>query len=195
MNAVRTLLIAGFVAIGAAALFVHTGMFEVAADVPHSQWLVPVLETARDRAIAVRANGIHAPVLDEPARIGRGALEYAEMCAGCHGAPGEGPSELRQGLYPAPPALTERSRASPGEMFWVVKHGIKMTAMPAWGATHDDERIWDMVAFVQKLPGLTPQQYQAMVSPHGTDESHEKVPHHHHEGGAHNRHSHAHPQR
>ena len=51
----------------------------------------------------------------------------------------------------------------PAETFWIIKHGIKMTAMPAWGKTHDDRLIWDMVAFVRKLPGLSPAQYQAIT--------------------------------
>jgi mono/diheme cytochrome c family protein len=45
----------------------------------------------------------------------------------------------------------------------VVKHGIKMTGMPAWGVTHDDALLWDVVAFVRKLPELTPEQYKTLV--------------------------------
>ena len=52
---------------------------------------------------------------------------------------------------------------TPAEEFWVVKHGLKMTGMPAWGVTHDDELLWDVVAFLRKLPELTPDQYQALV--------------------------------
>ena len=49
----------------------------------------------------------------------------------------------------------------PAEQFWIVKHGVKMTGMPAWGFTHDDDLLWDVVAFVRKLPELTPEQYQS----------------------------------
>jgi mono/diheme cytochrome c family protein len=45
----------------------------------------------------------------------------------------------------------------------VVKHGLKMTGMPAWGVTHNDEQLWDVVAFLRKLPELTAEQYQALV--------------------------------
>lgn len=44
-----------------------------------------------------------------------------------------------------------------------MKHGIGATGMPAWGATHSDELLWDIVAFLRKLPELTPDQYQALV--------------------------------
>ncbi|MGH8456557.1 MAG: c-type cytochrome, partial [Stenotrophobium sp.] len=56
---------------------------------------------------------------------------------------------------------------SPAEEFWMIKHGVKMTAMPAWGPTHDDAKIWGMVAFLQKLPKLTPAQYAAMTGAAG----------------------------
>jgi hypothetical protein len=89
------------------------------------------------------------------------------MCIDCHLAPDAKESEIREGLYPQPPNLTEQIDASPAEMFWVIKHGIKMSAMPAWGKTHDDGSIWGIVAFLQKLPELTPEQYQALVTRNG----------------------------
>ena len=72
------------------------------------------------------------------------------MCVGCHLAPGIENSEIRVGLYPKPPVLSEARGLNPGNAFWIIKHGIKMSAMPAWGATHDDDSIWAMVAFVQE---------------------------------------------
>ena len=47
-----------------------------------------------------------------------------------------------------------------------------MTAMPAWGRTHSDELIWDMVAFLRKLPALSPDAYRTMTeaAPRGHDE-------------------------
>jgi hypothetical protein len=46
---------------------------------------------------------------------------------------------------------------------WIIKHGVKLTGMPAWGLTHDDELLWDVVAFVRRLPKLTPEQYEALA--------------------------------
>jgi len=162
-------------ALGAAA-FVYFGVFNAAADVPHWPLVHELLETVRQRSIAVRARGIAVPLLDDPALIADGAQHYAEMCTGCHLAPGVTDSEIRPGLYPQPPDLTRPLDASAAEMFWAIKHGIKMSAMPAWGATHDDHAIWAIVAFLQKLPGLTPQQYQALV--HGPDKGgHGQHPH------------------
>src|SRR3546814_14076730 len=70
---------------------------------------------------------------------------------------------MSHGLYPQASILFKVSNRSASEQFWIIKHGIKMTAMPAWWKTHDDRLIWDMVAFVRQLPGLSPAQYQAMT--------------------------------
>jgi len=70
----------------------------------------------------------------------------------------------------------------------VVKHGIKMTGMPAWGVTHDDDLLWDVVAFVRKLPELTPEQYEALVknAPKHEELMQEmEMGHDHEHGGAH----------
>lgn len=173
MKVVLTLLLLGVFAIAGAAIFIYEGWFEISADVPHSAIVFNLMETARDRAVAARAKDIKVPLLDRPELVAKGAREYSEMCTGCHLAPGNKESELRQGLYPQPPDLTQRADATPAEMFWVIKHGIKMSAMPAWGVTHDDERIWDMVAFIKKLPDLTPEQYQALVSAPGESQHHD----------------------
>src|SRR5206468_4091018 len=126
---------------------------------------------------------IEVPVLDDPQLVTRGARHYADMCTDCHLAPGVKHSEMRDGLYPQPPNFTEHVHAKPAEMFWVIKHGIKMSAMPAWGKTHDDQTIWGMVAFLQKLPELTPDQYQILVNT--TDQSKHPPHRHHHNGGEH----------
>ena len=94
------------------------------------------------------------------------------MCASCHLKPGKTASDLSMGLYPAPPDLTSQEHANgeggfeaaAGRQFWIIKHGIKASGMPAWGPTHDDQRIWAMVAFLQKLPELTEVQYQILTA-------------------------------
>jgi len=93
------------------------------------------------------------------------------MCSGCHLAPGLEKTEISQGLYPSAPELSRGNDLTPAEQFWVLKHGIKMTGMPAWGPTHDDDLLWDIVAFVQKLPTLSPEQYQTIVKSSGEGHS------------------------
>jgi mono/diheme cytochrome c family protein len=143
---------------------IYGGHYNIAADVPHTQPVYWLIDTVRERSVAVRARDIVVPKdLDDANRISKGAGEYADMCSGCHLAPGMKRTEISQGLYPRPPELRHKTDLTAAEQFWIVKHGVKMTAMPAWGVTHDDELLWDVVAFVRKLPELTPEQYQTMV--------------------------------
>jgi mono/diheme cytochrome c family protein len=150
---------------------VYLGVFNVAADVPHSAVVFAAMELVRDRSIAVRIKDVQVPPLDDPELVADGAEHYAAMCVDCHLAPGMKQSELREGLYPQPPDLSERIDAAPAEKFWIIKHGIKMSAMPAWGKTHDDQSIWGIVAFLQRLPELTPEQYRALAG--AQDERHD----------------------
>jgi mono/diheme cytochrome c family protein len=153
------------VAIAAAgAVAVYAGLYNVAADIPHTEPVYWLLQTTRERSIAVRATDITVPSdLDDTRRIGSGAGQYAEMCASCHLAPGMKRTEIARGLNPRAPELRRKRQSTPAEDFWVVKHGVKMTGMPAWGGTHDDEILWDVVAFLQKLPELSPDQYRSLV--------------------------------
>lgn len=156
-------------------VFVWSGVYPIGADVPHAPLTERLIETLRDRSIAVHAQGIQVPNLDDPKLLAEGAEHYGAMCTGCHLAPGMGDTEIRKGLYPQPPDLTRRTDLSAAQMFWTIKHGVKLSAMPAWGTTHDDNAIWGMVAFISKLPGMTPEQFKAASGTAGESEHH----HHH----------------
>jgi mono/diheme cytochrome c family protein len=150
--------------LGAAWLLIYAGAYNIAADAPHTGPVYWLLNTVRERSIAVRSGDVTVPSdLASQKRISAGAGLYNEMCAGCHLGPGLERTEISQGLYPRAPELAKGAGLSPAEEFWVIKHGIKMTGMAAWGPTHNDTLIWDMVAFLQKLPGLSATQYQAVV--------------------------------
>ena len=140
-----------------------TGAYQVGADVPHWGITSHAIGFLREHTIERRVADIKPPPLDDPALMKLGAEHYAEMCTGCHLAPGMGHSELRDGLYPRPPNLT-RFAPDPAESFWIIKHGLKMTAMPAWGATHDDHTIWAMVAYLQKQPRMSAAEFHTLTA-------------------------------
>jgi mono/diheme cytochrome c family protein len=145
--------------------FVYFGIYNIAADAPHTPIVYSLLENLRDRSIAVHASGITLPAdLNSPQRVAAGAGLYAEMCSSCHLGPGVERSELSQGLYPQAPELAKAQDLSPAQQFWVIKHGIKLSAMPAWGKTHPDPLIWDMVAFVRRLPSMSSEEYKRLVA-------------------------------
>lgn len=163
------ILIAIVAVLGGIAVFVFSGVYDMGADAPHWPITRKIIEVMRDRAIAVRASDIRVPDLTNDQLILKGAGQYAAMCVGCHLAPGIAESEIRPGLYPQPPNLS-RHALDPQTVFWVTKHGLKMSGMPAWGLGHDDATIWSIVAFVQKLPGMSPQQYKDIVAKAPPDE-------------------------
>ena len=150
-------------AIGGA--MVYAGVYNIGADAPHSKPVYWIIDQLRERSIAVRSRNIVVPTnLMEVKRLQSGAGLYTEMCSGCHLAPGMERSEISQGVYPSAPELFRNQEHSAKEQFWIIKHGVKLTAMPAWGKTHSDELIWDMVAFVRQLPKMSAAQYQAAIA-------------------------------
>lgn len=143
-----------------------TGGYNVAADDAHTALVSSAMTSIRERSVATRARNLKVPELESPQMISLGAKQYREMCVSCHLAPGIENTELRQGLNPRPPDLTRHGVHDPAEAFWIIKHGIKMSGMPAWGHTHDDQTLWSIVAFMQRLPKLSAKQFDEL-SAHG----------------------------
>jgi len=147
------------------ALYIWFGAFNVAANNKHWGITTSFLETVRQRSVSIRSQNIIVPNLSSSERIAKGVPNYAAMCAQCHLAPGVDKSELYEGLYPQPPVFykTDNSTHKPEETFWIIKNGLKMTGMPAWGIYNSDEQIWDMVAVLSKLKDMTPEQYKKLA--------------------------------
>jgi len=163
MRALKSLIVLILLVIIGVGIWIWSGTYDVGADSPHWTVTRKLIGVARERSIDARARGMVVPNLEDPALVALGAQHYKEMCTGCHLAPGMGDSELRDGLYPEPPNLTHFA-PRPAEAFWVIKHGIKMTAMPAWGKTHDDHKIWAMVAYLQKQPRMSVEEYRQLTA-------------------------------
>ena len=139
---------------------IYWGIFNVAATDPHWSLTQVVIDIARVRSIKARALGIAPPVnLADHKRVVAGTSHFAEHCASCHSAPGVQSGELAKGMYPQPPVLTDSAKDwSPAELFWIISNGIKMSAMPSWPGLSDED-LWNIVAFLQKLPGMSEQDY------------------------------------
>lgn len=167
---------------------IGSGIYNMAATEKHWSITEKIIEWVRGRSVEARAKDLQVPALDGEKLLASGAEHYSAMCTICHLAPGLEPTELSIGLYPQAPIFhqhesindpvkkQERARA----YFWVIKNGLKMTAMPAWGLSHDDDSIWGMTAFVLKMSQMTPEQYENLVSStegHGHD--HEEGNHGH----------------
>jgi len=162
-------------ALGGAA--VYFGMYDVTATSPHTTPVHHLLDVALTRAVKMRSAEITPPELDTAERIQNGSLLYRAHCAQCHGGPGVAPQPYALGLNPAPAALvaTARTRTA-AEIFWVTRQGIKMTGMPAWQYRLTDDEIWDVVAFLRVLPGLSVEDYRRGDHGQPPEKPQEKAP-------------------
>jgi mono/diheme cytochrome c family protein len=133
------------------------GIVPVNADVPPSALEMQIFPAALRASVARRAGEQPGPAASSNENLIAGAEIYREMCARCHGLPGKGPSVLGSSFYPPAPQLalhpTEYSEA---EIFWIVKHGIRNTGMPAWGKLLSDQDISQVVAMVRRLDSPPP---------------------------------------
>jgi len=147
-------------------IFIWSGVYNTAADVPHWRITYLLLEEARDSSISHHSENIKAPSSKVEISLETGFDHFHEMCRLCHGAPGFERREFAEGLYPSPPSLeSDRIQEELGHagLLWVVTHGLKMTGMPSFSKTHTDEQIRDIVAFVEHLPDLGSKGYREML--------------------------------
>jgi mono/diheme cytochrome c family protein len=159
-----TLVTVAVLAIAGAFTFIYAGVYDVSATQPHWPVTYWAMDTVRVQSVKARAAGITLPAdLGSQANVVAGTSHFAAHCASCHGAPGVPRGDIANGLYPQPADLAQSAkRYSAGELFWIMKNGIKMSGMPAW-SDHSDEELWGTVAFVQKLPGMSETDYGKLI--------------------------------
>jgi mono/diheme cytochrome c family protein len=153
---------AAFCAIICAGLFIESGLYNIGADDHHTKFVFGIIVQLRNRSIESRLRDIEVHEITDQRRLAAGAQRYSELCAGCHLAPGSPKSDMRIGMYPHPPSLAQEEVQEPKRAFWIIKHGIKMSAMPSWAKVLDDNAIWEVVAFVRKMPDMSPEAYQEL---------------------------------
>ena len=142
------------------ALMIGVGVFKlglvpVNADVPPSGLETRFIPIAVHASVANHADEQPNPMVPTDENLIAGGEVYTVMCARCHGVPGRGPSVLGASFYPPAPQFTvQPSGYSEGELFWIVKHGIRNTGMPAWGRLLSDQDIWQVVAVLRRLNSL-----------------------------------------
>lgn len=146
-------------------VFVWSGFYNVAASSDHWAVTTWILEQVRVRSIAVRSYFVEKPPpLDDPDLVRLGAGHYEGGCAPCHSRPGEPINAIVGEMLPPPPILAGSiGHETPRELFWIIKHGLKYTAMPAWPAQERHDEVWALTAFVNSLPGMSPEEYRELA--------------------------------
>lgn len=149
-------------------IFAETGLYNVSTLSPDPSVVKWLFGTTSDKSAARYSEGIAVPSLADPAMTAAGFKDYHGMCEICHGAPGVAKTDIGKGLYPHPPDLAKSAKELPANrLFWVIKNGIKSTGMPGFGKTNQDGKIWTIVAFLEKMKNLTPQEYSVMLKRSG----------------------------
>src|SRR5215469_5059240 len=166
----RILAVIGLLAIFfavAAGVYFFGGFYSVAASQEDPGVVKWALGKVRTNSIVRYAQDQPPSDLDDPTKVQAGARAFNELgCANCHGAPGVKWAKFSEGLHPDPPDLAEVGKdLDPAQIFWVVKHGINMTGMPSFGPLGaDDQKIWQITAFVRKLSIVSADDYKAWTA-------------------------------
>ena len=160
MRTFAILAVLAAIGLAGAALFIGSGVYNVAATAQHTAPVYWLLEIAMRRAVAHHARDIRVPDLSGTELRARGLALYRDNCVPCHGAPGVAPQSFALGMMPVPANLALTARQWPAaELFWVVQHGVKTTGMPAWAFRMPEADLWAVVAFLVTLPTLSPAAY------------------------------------
>ncbi len=167
----RLLALIGALAIAGAVVvagFFFGGFFNIAASESDPPFVAQQIVRVRVASIARHATDRPPADFGDAARVQAGAkLFSASGCVQCHGGPGVKWAKFSEGLNPDPPDLKkEAGGLEPQEVFWIVKHGIRMTGMPSFaGAGLSDDEIWSISAFVKKIGGVSDADYAAWTAP------------------------------
>lgn len=145
-------------------LVAASGIIPIKASSGHwaiTEWF---LRFAKERSVATHTLALRAPPLDEPGLVMKGAAHYETGCRPCHGSPEQRNLPIARRMTPPPPYLPDTvSDYEPEELFYMVKHGIKFTGMPAWPSQHRDDEVWAMVAFLRGFPELDAEKYRQLA--------------------------------
>lgn len=178
-NLTRKLVLVALATLAGAFAFaavVFGGVVNVAATDPHLAPVEWTLKTTMRNSVRWHARDIEVPTgidLRDPALADRAFGHYSVACTSCHGGPGIESAPWLVLQPPARPLVESAASWSDAELYWIVKHGIKATGMPALGPTHEDADLWAIAAFVRQLPEMTPEDYQAMAARHAGHKMHD----------------------
>ena len=166
-HALFTLLLTALVGVAVAAWVIVGGRFDVAVSAQLPQPVHQLIHQTRVNAVRRKTRHLQPQVADlNDDKVMFGAvIGFQSMCADCHHPPGGQPSALAQGLNPPPADLSESAnKRSIQELFWVTRHGIRMSGMPAWGATHEDSELWALATLITRFPELSANDYQHLLT-------------------------------
>jgi mono/diheme cytochrome c family protein len=151
------------------------GLYPIGADNPPSSLESRLAGRAMDEYADKHKPDTPSPIQPTPANLADGAKEYEAHCALCHGGAASKISPMQNKFNPPVPQLVNRVPHDPETwLFWVTKHGVRMTGMPTWDGVLSDDDIWKIVAFIKRSNQLPPEAqaaWQAAARAPGAEEA------------------------
>ena len=133
------------------------GLMPVTADGPHSNLEARIMPAVLHASVVRHAVGATNPVSLNEDNLKAAVDIYKAMCARCHSTPEGKASAYGQSFYPPAPQLPQgMAQYNDAQLFWIIKHGIRNTGMPAWGSMLEDNEIWQIVSLLKNSQDLPP---------------------------------------
>jgi mono/diheme cytochrome c family protein len=152
---------AGLIALALALVMVIVGVTQIRLDALEEPGHVETFLATLVKHLLIRRSsreGIPPAPKNLQASIEEGDKLYAIDCSMCHGSDGQTPTDSGRWMYPRAADLTspEVQRYRDRELFWIVKNGIRLSGMPAFGRVESDEHIWSLVHYLRTLRRSAP---------------------------------------
>jgi mono/diheme cytochrome c family protein len=145
--------------------YLRLGYAEVRGDLPPSNWEKALMFSSAHASVRRRAPELPNPVPPTDENLIAGAKIYSDECAGCHGAAGKA-DQTSDSLYPPIPQLPVVGTAySEAQIFWIAKHGIRLSGMFANGKWDSDQKLWTVAAYIKRIKSLPPRVQQELARP------------------------------
>lgn len=138
-------------------IYFSTGMAPVAT----SAQAMPFEKTLANKALHARVEKeMPKTVPIQPSEAGyvAGAHDYVQHCAVCHGVPNQPQTAIAKGEFPKPPQLFKGKGVTddePGETYWKIANGIRLTGMPGFKSSLSETQMWQvalLLANADKIP-------------------------------------------
>jgi len=143
----------------------YSGIFNIAASAGHPVLLEWLLTLGKERSVIVNSKPVDVPELNLTELVPLGAAHFQGGCATCHRTPGQRLNPVYDQMLPPPPDLKVHAPMwTRKQLFWMVRHGIQFTGMPAWSGDDRDDEVWAVVAFLEALPSMNTADYLKYAS-------------------------------
>jgi len=145
--------------------YLRLGFAEVAADIPPSRWERALMFGSVHASVRRRAPEMPNPAPPTDENLIAGGKIYLGECSGCHGTPGK-PDESGDSLYPPVPQLPQvGTDYTEAQVFWVAKHGIRLSGMFVNGKWDSDQKLWTVAAYIKRIKSLPPHVQEELAKP------------------------------